>query len=233
MIDLQPRKVPRQGRSRTTVTAILDACACRLVRGGYAGLTTNHIAERAGVSIGTLYEYFPNREAIVAALAIRAFERQLVRMRAALGEARAMPTPDGIEYMLVTGIRQMASERGVFDVLAREASFVFQLPAVVEARAQLDGVTDAFRRGVGGAVSLSDPETDTWLISRMLFGPMVDITLTGEDEAGQERLARQLARLICRMALGRDSPAGSNAATGEVIALGAARTAHPTARPRR
>jgi AcrR family transcriptional regulator len=222
MIDLRPRKVPRQGRSRTTVTAILDACACKLVRAGYAGLTTNHIAERAGVSIGTLYEYFPNREAIVAALAIRAFERQLATMRAALDEARAMPTPGAIEYMLVIGIRQMASERGVFDVLAREASFVFQLPAVVEARAQLDGVTDAFRRAAGGAVCQPDPETDTWLISRMLFGPMVDITLTGEDEAGQERLARQLAHLICRMALARDPLTPSKAAAGEVVALSAA-----------
>lgn len=63
-----PRKLPQQDRSKVTVEAILTATAHILTENGYASLSTNRIAERAGVSIGSLYQYFPNKEAIITAL---------------------------------------------------------------------------------------------------------------------------------------------------------------------
>ncbi|MFI6541168.1 TetR/AcrR family transcriptional regulator [Nonomuraea sp. NPDC050547] len=66
---LTPRKQPRQQRSRETVAAILEAAAQLFQRYGYADTTTNKIAERAGVSIGSLYQYFPNKDALLVALA--------------------------------------------------------------------------------------------------------------------------------------------------------------------
>ena len=54
------RKSPAQSRSRATVEAILDAAAHILVTQGFAAASTNRIAEKAGVSIGSLYQYFPN-----------------------------------------------------------------------------------------------------------------------------------------------------------------------------
>jgi AcrR family transcriptional regulator len=65
---LRPRKQPRQARSRETVEAILHAAAQVFAAQGYAGATTNHIAARAGVSIGSLYEYFPSKDALLVAL---------------------------------------------------------------------------------------------------------------------------------------------------------------------
>ncbi|MGG4774390.1 TetR/AcrR family transcriptional regulator [Paenalcaligenes sp. Me52] len=65
---LQPRKSPRQARSKALVTAILDATAQVLVERGYAGTSTNLIAARAGVSIGSVYQYFPNKDSLIAAL---------------------------------------------------------------------------------------------------------------------------------------------------------------------
>jgi AcrR family transcriptional regulator len=62
------RKTPRQARALATVGTILDATALVLVDEGYEHATTNRIAERAGVSIGSLYQYFPNREAVIGAL---------------------------------------------------------------------------------------------------------------------------------------------------------------------
>jgi AcrR family transcriptional regulator len=62
------RKVPRQERSRALVEAIVEAAARILVQQGRDALTTNAVALRAGVSIGSLYQYFPNREAILAAV---------------------------------------------------------------------------------------------------------------------------------------------------------------------
>ncbi|MFD3747727.1 TetR/AcrR family transcriptional regulator [Nocardia sp. NPDC058633] len=66
----RPRKLPRQQRSRITVDTLLEAAAQVFSREG-ATATTNRIAERAGLSIGTLYQYFPNKQAMLHALAER------------------------------------------------------------------------------------------------------------------------------------------------------------------
>src|SRR5262250_749285 len=63
-----PRKRPRQARSRATVDSILEATARVLVKRSFDGLTTNLVAEAAGISIGSLYQYFPNKAALVGAL---------------------------------------------------------------------------------------------------------------------------------------------------------------------
>jgi AcrR family transcriptional regulator len=65
---MMPRKSPRQTRSEATVAAILGATARILVREGWDRASTNRIAEVAGVSVGSLYQYFPSKEALVAAL---------------------------------------------------------------------------------------------------------------------------------------------------------------------
>src|SRR5689334_12776867 len=69
-----PRKSPRQERSKATVDTILDATARVLVQEGYDRASTNKIALRAGVSVGSLYQYFPSKEALVAALIDRHME---------------------------------------------------------------------------------------------------------------------------------------------------------------
>ena len=63
------RKIPSQARSRATLDIILEAAAQLLESVGESGSNTNALAERAGVSIGTLYRYFPDKQSIIAALA--------------------------------------------------------------------------------------------------------------------------------------------------------------------
>lgn len=65
---VQPRKQPRQKRSQDTVVVILEAAVEVICKHGLTELNTNRIAERAGVSIGSVYQYFPGREAILARL---------------------------------------------------------------------------------------------------------------------------------------------------------------------
>ena len=62
------RKEPRQARSRATVEAIVDAGARVLAEDGWAAFTTNRVAERAGASIGSLYQYFPDKLSLVEAI---------------------------------------------------------------------------------------------------------------------------------------------------------------------
>ncbi|NYH14956.1 TetR/AcrR family transcriptional regulator [Paraburkholderia bryophila] len=75
------RKEPRQARSRATVEAILIAGAQVLGRRGWAGFTTNEVAEAAGVSIGSLYQYFPNKLILSEAITARHFDEILAVLR--------------------------------------------------------------------------------------------------------------------------------------------------------
>ena len=83
---LLPRKSPVQRRSKEMVEAILDAAARLFAAGGLAGMTTNAVAELAGVSIGSLYQYFPNKLALVRGV----YERHRSRVRAAVGGGMAV-----------------------------------------------------------------------------------------------------------------------------------------------
>lgn len=78
------RRRPAQARSRHTVDTILEATMLIAAEEGEERLTTNRIAERAGVSIGTLYQYFPTREAVIDAIAQRARAQVVVQLDALL-----------------------------------------------------------------------------------------------------------------------------------------------------
>ncbi len=84
--ELSPRKEPSQERARHTVDAILEAAGDVLVREGFDRASTNRIADAAGVSIGSLYQYFPNKDAVVRALVERHEARMLEVMRTHLGD---------------------------------------------------------------------------------------------------------------------------------------------------
>jgi AcrR family transcriptional regulator len=88
---LRARKQPRQARALVTVEAILTAAAQVFQRFGYALGTTDRIAERAGVSVGSLYQYFPNKDAILVALAERHIDAGFERLRSLLAEVRSAP----------------------------------------------------------------------------------------------------------------------------------------------
>jgi len=84
---LKPRKYPAQSRSVDTVATILEAAARILERHGFAGYNTNAVAELAGVSIGSLYQYFPNKDALIAALVERETAVLLDELSAATADA--------------------------------------------------------------------------------------------------------------------------------------------------
>ncbi len=82
------RRIPRQARAAETVALVLEAAAQILETRGLAAFTTNAVAERAGVSIGTLYQYFADKNAILIGLAKREMQASLVEIgRALQGEA--------------------------------------------------------------------------------------------------------------------------------------------------
>jgi AcrR family transcriptional regulator len=119
---LRPRKQPRQERSRDTVRVILKAAAQVFASRGYAGTTTNHVAARAGVSIGSLYEYFPSKDALLVALAdahIAEGEAILGEVWASVSECRDMN--EVVRRFARAMVDLHANDRGLHRLLFEEA----------------------------------------------------------------------------------------------------------------
>ncbi|MDZ4371384.1 MAG: TetR/AcrR family transcriptional regulator [Phenylobacterium sp.] len=216
MPTLEPRKIPRQSRSKVTVQAILDACSENLGARGYHGLTTQGIAARAGVSVGTLYQYFPNRDAVCGALVVRAMERLLEAMRGAFAHCvtQGLESLPATEHLLLTGLDVMVSERTVFSRLGPEAPHLFTLPAVIDIQAQLIHLSQEIRLSSGDQLDLPMPEADAWIIGHMVSASMLQISLLDAQPDQQRILTREVARLTCRMSLanGADPTASAAAA---------------------
>jgi AcrR family transcriptional regulator len=101
---LSPRKSPRQERSRATVEAILQAATDILIRQGAGRLTTNRIAERAGVNIASLYQYFPGKHAILAELRRRHGAERRAAIRQVLIERRGDSLESTLRALVSIGV---------------------------------------------------------------------------------------------------------------------------------
>lgn len=101
MAQLEPRKQAVQARATRTVEAILEAAARILEERGLEGYTTNAVAARAGVSVGSLYQYFPNKDAVTLALIAREAGDLPAGVRAAAAE---LDWRDGLTAMVRAGV---------------------------------------------------------------------------------------------------------------------------------
>ena len=111
------RKRPKQQRAKATVEAVLDAGARILVEVGYAKASTNLIAETAGISIGSLYEYFPGKEAIFAELR----RREGLKTYHMLVDEPRPTTPEGVlEHLVTTYIARFRDQRELLVALENE-----------------------------------------------------------------------------------------------------------------
>jgi AcrR family transcriptional regulator len=131
---LRPRKRPLQARSQRTVEAVLKAAAQVFSRRGYAGATTNHIAEQAGVSIGSLYEYFPSKDSLLVALLephMREGEAVLARAAAEVG-SRPTSLDAAIRRLVQAMVELHTRDRNLHRVLFEEAPLPRHLRALLD-----------------------------------------------------------------------------------------------------
>jgi AcrR family transcriptional regulator len=125
------RKQPQQARSQATVHAILEATIVVLDREGMDAATTTRIAEVAGVSVGTLYQYFPHRDAILNALQDREFQRALALVESVLSEGNLDEAPRQTVTGIVKGLAGLyGASPGLHRVLAIEGLRVAQADRV-------------------------------------------------------------------------------------------------------
>jgi AcrR family transcriptional regulator len=115
-----PRKQPFQERSRATVDALIEATARILVREGFDRASTNRVAEEAGVSIGSLYQYFPSKEALVAAVIDRHKQALMQVARGALAEVAALPVEEAVRTLVALAVETHRVDPKLHRVLAEQ-----------------------------------------------------------------------------------------------------------------
>jgi AcrR family transcriptional regulator len=92
--------VPVQGRSLARVHRMLDACAELVDEVGYEGLTTTLLAERASVAIGSVYQFFPDKRAIVQALAMRNVDAYVARVSTRIKDGSLSDWADAVDVAM-------------------------------------------------------------------------------------------------------------------------------------
>jgi AcrR family transcriptional regulator len=139
-----PRKMPKQQRSKDTVDVILAATARVLVKEGFDRASTNRIAEQAGVSIGSLYQYFPSKEALVAALVERHIETMSERLQAEMVALAEAPLAVAVRRMVTLMLDAHAIEPELHRVLNEQVPRVGRLHRVHEVEARMQRLGRAY-----------------------------------------------------------------------------------------
>lgn len=131
---LVARKKPAQKRSTVTVDAIFEATVQVLLQGGKERLTTTKVAERAGVSVGTLYQYFPNKQALLAAILERHLEQVVQAVERVGAQHRSRPLDEAVSAIVQAfidakmarpdvskALYSVAADVGGADIVARKS----------------------------------------------------------------------------------------------------------------
>ncbi len=156
-----PRRTPRQARSRETVEAILDAAAFLLETEGFRAASTNAIARRAGVSIGSLYQFFASREEVFRAL----LDRHGAEVRACV--ARVLASPSGGEEpparILARLLRELVRMHRGRPVLAHAMATQLAHLATEAARREEGACMDALAARVAAGLAVPHVAARAWM----------------------------------------------------------------------
>jgi len=190
-----PRKRPRQARSKTTVDAILGATARVLVKHGFDRLTTNAVADAAGVSIGSLYQYFPNKEALVAALIERHIEEMTAAVLAEIARVAELPIGDAARCVVEMMIRAHAVEPELHRVLSEQVPRVGRLARLRELDAISHRAVAQLLEARRQELAIRDPDLAAFVLVCSIEAIVHQATLYSERLA-DPHLVEEATRLV-------------------------------------
>ena len=196
-IRTNPRKQAVQARAVSTVDAILKATARILVKDGYDHASTNKIAAAAGVSIGSLYQYFPSKEALVAALAERHIQEMLAMVRRELPRLLALPLEEGVERAVRLMVEAHAIDPRLHKVLVEQVPRVGKLQKVEGVEREMVELTRAYLESRRAELDVEDLELSAYIVVGMIESLTHAAVLTRPELLG-EPFIREVARAVVR-----------------------------------
>jgi AcrR family transcriptional regulator len=196
-IRTAPRKAPAQQRSRATVEAIVAATARVLVREGYDALSTNRVAREAGVSVGSLYQYFPGKEALVAAVMEQHAARMQESVLAHLSEAG---TAASAEEVATAAIRAMLAAQQAEPRLHR--ALVEQVPRIGALRrlhelfGNYETLVAAWFEAHRDRIEIADPEAAAFVLVSAVEGLVNRAMVERPELVSSGKIEEHILRLI-------------------------------------
>ncbi len=208
---LQPRKQPRQARAVATVSAILEGAAQVLETEGFEKLTTTRVAERAGTSVGSLYQYYPSKLALLVAVA----EAKLLLIDRALATIFDLPKTaslrDQVRVMITALIEEKKRRPRLNAELARQAPRLEKERLIAGTLDRAHGMIRALLDAHGSEIDVTDTDLSAWLIVHAVNG-MVDGAVLGSPERlADPRFADAIVAHVLG-AVGYEEKRGSRAA---------------------
>ncbi len=193
-----PRKRPRQARSKATVDTILEATTRVLVDAGFDGLTTNAVAAAAGVSIGSLYQYFPNKEALVLALIERHMEEMNTAILTELTRVAKLPLAEAARRVVELTIRAHAVDPELHRVLTEQVPRIGKL-------ARLREVDEICHRMVAGLlaarkheIAIRDPDVSAFILVSAIESVVHRAALLYPQRLRDPRLVEETTLMVTR-----------------------------------
>ena len=196
-----PRKQPKQERSLATVEAILSATTHILTENGYDQLTTNRVAERAGVSIGSLYQYFPNKKALIFALAEHHANAMVQLAQHHLEELSDRTIPEVLRQIVKAALAAHAVNPKLHRVLHEQISHSEVIQRLDEAKTER--LLQLFLLQCSDQLQPKNLELAVFMVERtirgLIHGAMIDRPeLLKTEEFEQELMRMLLAYLVKR-----------------------------------
>lgn len=194
------RRKPIQQRSRATVDAILEAAAHVLRTEGWARFSTNRVARRAGVNIGSVYQYFADKEAVIHELHRRFREEVKARVRA------AGPVDGSFAGFIRLGVVQALATLAVNPEMHRV--FLEELPPAIRDAHPIDPeAIEQFRAYARERmVGVPDPELALWIWDEVLDGLARSACAKRPELLSDPRFADELTVLLQRYLIRPDEP---------------------------
>lgn len=189
-----PKKKPKQARSRETVETLVEATTRILERDGLEGLTTNRVAEVAGVSIGSLYQYFPNKEALVEEVRSRFAARFEAGILALVARLPTLPPRDAIRGWVDTLIALHAEQPGVHNAVGTGTPPDAQRALLQIVEGYLDAHADRIRRPDRARASRVLVETSEALVHETALRAPAML----DDPAWRDEICDLLERYLLR-----------------------------------
>jgi AcrR family transcriptional regulator len=155
-VRTNPRKNASQERSRLTVDALLEATARILVREGFDKASTNRIAEVAGVSVGSLYQYFPSKEALVAALIDRHNRQVMQAIQGELAEALKLSMEEAVRRLVSIAVKAHRVDPKLHRALTEQIPRVGRLENVEFFNRQYYALFENYLKSRRGELSVTD-----------------------------------------------------------------------------
>jgi AcrR family transcriptional regulator len=194
--EISSRKQPQQARSAELVAAILDAAAQVLAKEGAQRFTTARVAEKAGVSVGSLYQYFPNKAAILFRLQRDEWRQTSDLLRGILEDVRRLPL-ERLRTLVHAFIRSECDEAAMRVALNDAAPLYRDAPEAQEARASGNRTVRGFMRQALPEASEPTRALAADLITTTLSVVGKDFSETPRSPAEIEAYAGAMADMFC------------------------------------